>query len=388
MEIGSTLNLFSEVTREIFGKFLPHKATLRNISLFSFIAYKDRTLLISHIAQKLCMLAKYETIRKRLTRLFSSSLERFRKFLISYMVAICFKVRGKYLRLILDYTRIPLINRDILVAAVPIGGRALPVYFEFLPSNQTSHFSQNRFEIEFLRRIKRIFKKHRIRKRVIIIWDRGFAKGFLFKNLSSGFYFLGRIRKNTGIIINGRREVIGKTLKVERCQMKYFKSVKYGITHRVPCSLVGIWKGGEKGPWWIVSNIFNQSKKKNRKEWKVIVELYRERFWIEQGFKDLKNGVDLKDLRFSKNIQWKMEKALIILMIGYGVYYGIGGSREGEARRFMSGKDKRLSYFRVGVLVVVNFLDVSLEEVEDFFKKYFSWREVNRLARLKVSLRC
>ncbi|MEO0141849.1 MAG: hypothetical protein ABIL15_00645 [candidate division WOR-3 bacterium] len=349
--------------------------------------------MISRLAQFLLSLASYEAIRKRFTRLYASSVARFRKFMVCYFVALCSRVSGRYLHLIFDYTALPLIKRDILVVMVPFCGRGLPVYFEFLPKFSNANFSQNRFEVEFLRRIKKILKRHRVRKRVIVIWDRGFAKGFLFKNMPEGFYFVGRIRKHTGVLIKGKKWVIGETLSVGYGEVKYFRSVEYGLTHRVVCSLVGIWMCGQRGPWWLVSDLFvGKRTKRRRKEWRVIVRIYRERFWIEEGFKDLKNEVPLKDLQFSKNILLKMEKVLVLLMIGYGIYYMVGVANDDLAKRFTSGKwkrgkEKRLSYFKLGLLVFVNNFNISFLRIELCLWAIFSWRNIGRLVYLADSLR-
>lgn len=384
---------FHQAMLLIFGEFVPHRATLRNVTLFAFNAFRYKTLMISRLAQFLLSLASYEAIRKRFTRLYASSVARFRKFMVCYFVALCSRVSGRYLHLIFDYTALPLIKRDILVVMVPFCGRGLPVYFEFLPKFSNANFSQNRFEVEFLRRIKKILKRHRVRKRVIVIWDRGFAKGFLFKNMPEGFYFVGRIRKHTGVLIKGKKWVIGETLSVGYGEVKYFRSVEYGLTHRVVCSLVGIWMCGQRGPWWLVSDLFvGKRTKRRRKEWRVIVRIYRERFWIEEGFKDLKNEVPLKDLQFSKNILLKMEKVLVLLMIGYGIYYMVGVANDDLAKRFTSGKwkrgkEKRLSYFKLGLLVFVNNFNISFLRIELCLWAIFSWRNIGRLVYLADSLR-
>lgn len=84
----------------------------------------------------------------------------------------------------------------------------------------------------------------------------------------------------------------------------------YGLNYHIPCTLVGYWQKGMKEPWWIVANL--------KEKPSLILEVYRERFWIEEGFKDVKNELEMSKNYFrEKTKEDRFEKFLIACVIGY-----------------------------------------------------------------------
>ena len=81
-----------------------------------------------------------------------------------------------------------------------------------------------------------------------------------------------------------------------------------------------------KEPWWIVTNL--------REKPFIILKVYRQRFWIEEGFRDLKNEFEMKKLFREKTKEDRFEKFLIACVIGYFFIYALG----------LINKDKQ-SYF-------------------------------------------
>jgi len=59
-----------------------------------------------------------------------------------------------------------------------------------------------------------------------------------------------------------------------------------------------------KDPWWIVTNLKEKSF--------IILEVYRQRFWIEEGFRDLKNEFEMNKNYFrEKAKEDRFEKFLM-----------------------------------------------------------------------------
>ena len=135
-------------------------------------------------------------------------LETYRNILEVFAQRIVEKVQDNRIILILDYTRMPVINLDVLFASMPLEGRAIPIYFEILFPWIIGKASKNLFEVEFVKKLRKILPHE---KDIIITWDRGFAKGEVIKRIVNipGVYFVGRIRKDTAVFIDGKKQIVG-----------------------------------------------------------------------------------------------------------------------------------------------------------------------------------
>ena len=102
----------------------------------------------------------------------------------------------------------PVINLDVLFASMPLEGRAIPIYFEILFPWIIGKASKNLFEVEFVKKLRKILPH---KKDIIITRDRGFAKGQVIKRIINipGLYFVGRVRKDTAVFINGKKQIVG-----------------------------------------------------------------------------------------------------------------------------------------------------------------------------------
>ena len=272
-------------------------------------------------------------------------METYRNILEVFAQRIVEKVQDNRIILILDYTRMPVINLDVLFASMPLEGRAIPIYFEILFPWIIGKASKNLFEVEFVKKLRKILPHE---KDIIITWDRGFAKGEVIKRIVNipGVYFVGRIRKDTAVFIDGKKQIVGG-INLERGKIFSSPSL-YGLSHKIPCLLVGYWQKGMKEPWWIVTSL------KERPF--VILKVYRQRFWIEEGFRDLKNEFEMNKNYFrEKTKEDRFEKFLIACVIGYFFIYALGLINKDKQNYFVESskkKEKKISCLFLGVKIL------------------------------------
>ncbi len=253
----------------------------------------------------------------------------------------------------------PVINLDVLFASLPLEGRAIPIYFEILFPWMIEKGSQNLFEVNLVKKLREILPPY---KDIVITWDRGFAKGQVIKRIIDilGVYFVGRIKKDTTVFLKDKKQIVGK---INLKEGEIFSSFSfYGLNYHIPCTLVGYWQKGMKEPWWIVANL--------KEKPSLILEVYRERFWIEEGFKDVKNELEMSKNYFrEKTKEDRFEKFLIACVIGYFFIYALGLINEDKQNYFVESSTrnkKKLSYFFLGVKILNSYLftqEVTLEKI-------------------------
>ncbi|MCD6172150.1 MAG: transposase [Thermoplasmata archaeon] len=346
------------------------RPTLKRFVLLTLGVYGAKSFIISEVARQLLSLKSFSASRKMLTRFFAEPLETYRNILEIFAQRIVEKVQDDKITLILDYTRMPVINLDVLFASLPLEGRAIPIYFEILFPWIIGKTSKNLFEVNFVKKLRRILPH---KKDIVITWDRGFAKGQVIKRIINipGLYFVGRIRKDTAVFINGKKQIAGR-INLEKGRI-FSSPCLYGLSYKIPCLLVGYWQKKMKEPWWIVTNLKEKAF--------LILEVYRQRFWIEEGFRDLKNEFEMNKNYFrEKTKEDRFEKFLIACVIGYFFIYALGLINRDKQSYFVESskkKKKKISYFFLGVKILNSYL---------FIKKVKTSRLVEALS-LAGSLR-
>jgi len=130
-----------------------------------------------------------------------------------------------------------------LVAAVPIGGRALPIYAEVHPLKKLGNAAVER---RFLRALKAIVPSE---CRCLVVTDAGFKGPFFSEVLDCGWDFLGRIRGTTKAISN-TGETISKEQFYARASTTPVDLGVFGlfVKQRIPCRLVLVRKRRRPGP--------------------------------------------------------------------------------------------------------------------------------------------
>jgi DDE family transposase len=199
---------------------------------------------------------------------------------------------------------------EALVAAVPVGGRAVPIYIEVHPLKKLGNAA---VEKRFLRALHAIVPGQ---CRCVIVSDAGFKGPFFQAVLKLGWDFVGRIRGTTKAI-SSVGEKISKEQFYARASTTPVDLGRFGlfVKQRIPCRLVLVRKRHKPGPKLPLSK--SKEEREQRQSalapWLLatsmadgdaaaIVAIYARRMQIEETFRDTKNhrfGWSLGNVRLS-----------------------------------------------------------------------------------------
>jgi len=199
---------------------------------------------------------------------------------------------------------------EVVNAAIPFQGRAVPVaWVDFEYPWKTIHpASQNTIERYLLTWLGLAVPRG---ARLILIFDRGYARVELIKDLKQGQQpFLIRARRNVIVQtkVQGRRRrlSLGRLPHRTGCPIRY-RHVLYHSTKAEPVDVIVYCEKGFAEPWFLIVPPDSES-------WlptKEVLGLYRQRMQIEQCFRDWKSHLGLRGLHLQVQ---KSERLLRVLM--------------------------------------------------------------------------
>jgi len=239
-----------------------------------------------------------------------------------------------------------------LVAAVPIGGRALPIYVEVHPLKKLGNVVVER---RFLRTLKTIVPPE---CRCIVVTDAGFKGPFFSDVLKRGWDFLGRVRGTTKAVT-----ATGKKISKEEFYAKAsITPVDLGafglfVEQQIPCRLVLVRKRRRPGPKlpppackeeresrqsaldpWLLATSLSDGDAAD------IVRLYAKRMQIEETFRDAKNhrfGWSLGSVRLSTPARAAVLLALAAVAFLVVTLIGMAVERSGRHRAYQANTAKK-----------------------------------------------
>jgi hypothetical protein len=243
-------------------------------------------------------------------------------------------------------------KHQALVAAVPIGGRALTIYVEVHPLKKLSNAA---VEKRFLCCLKAILPAQ---CRPIVVTDAGFKGPFFDAVVEQGWEFVGRVRgTTTAIAPDGRswskNDLYAKAAIVAKDLGRFGLFAK----QRIPCRLVLIRKRRMPGrrpppprckeerelrqaaldPWLLATSVSDG-------DGDYIVKLYAKRMQIEETFRDAKNhrfGWSLSDVRTS----CRRRAAVLLLLAAVALValtlIGLSAEQRGAHRVYQANTVKR-----------------------------------------------
>jgi hypothetical protein len=239
----------------------------------------------------------------------------------TFSKAIAMTVLGKADRavVIVDWTQMVGTHRA-LVAAVPVGGRALPIYAEVHPERLLGN---SRIQSRFLRSLRNVLP---VGCKPIVISDAGFHGPFFREVQALGWDFLGRVRGTATVTRHGlalsKEQLYAKATTAPQdlgiCQL-------YSWSRSMLARLVLIRKRRKPGrripppsskderefrksardPWLLATSLSLDGS--------VLVALYSTRMQIEEAFRDAKNhrfGWSLSHVRTASP-----ERAQVLLLL-------------------------------------------------------------------------
>lgn len=291
------------------------KTQSKNLALGIFGLVKAQSGLMSEIVRVVPGAKKHKHRLKRLWRFLSNRRVNtgdlqclWCKWVISTFVP------GRYITIALDWTTLPG-NIQVLMAAIPFGGRALPLVWT-TTTYQAFKDSQNRIEE---RLILSLTKSIPHAKRIILVADRGFGRTDLINFLIRlNVLFVLRVRADVIITTKeGKRRNLRK-LKIKVGQVKWFENISYradgGVTKVNLAITLAKPKAGEKeDPWVLVTNL---------RKAKTAITDYQRRFDIEEWFKDLKHELGITKLQ-TKDLG-RVRRMVLISVVSYGLIMLVG----------------------------------------------------------------
>lgn len=269
-------------------------------------------------------------------------------------------------------------THEALVAAVPIGGRALPIYVEVHPLKKLGNAA---VEKRFLCALKAILPSE---CRSIIVSDAGFKGPFFQAVLELGWDFLGRVR-GTAKAISSDGRTISKEEFYQRASVAPtdLGSFRLFVGQHIPCRLVLVRKRRKPGrrppppkckeerelrqaaldPWLLATSLSDGDAS-------YVVSLYAKRMQIEETFRDAKNhrfGWSLGGVQLSTTQRMATLLVLAALALAVVTLVGMGAERRGVHRAYQANTQRRraLSFF-VLACAIIRRGDLDQLSLEDF----------------------
>jgi Transposase DDE domain len=205
---------------------------------------------------------------------------------------------------------------EVVNAAIPFQGRAVPVAwvdFEY-PWKKVDPPSQNTIERYLLTWLGLAAPRG---ARLILIFDRGYARVQLIKDLNRGHQpFLIRARRQVIVQakVQGRRRrlSLGRLPHRTGCPIRY-PHVLYHSTKAEPVDVIVYCEKGFAEPWFLIVPPDSEA-------WlptEEVVGLYRQRMQIEQCFRDWKSHLGLRGL----HLQVEKSERLLRVLMGFTLAY-------------------------------------------------------------------
>jgi hypothetical protein len=251
-------------------------------------------------------------------------------------------------------------KHEALVAAVPIGGRALPIYLEAHPIKKMGNAAVER---RFLCSLRAILPEN---CQPTVVTDAGFKGPFFDEILNLGWNFVGRIRGHFKATTVDTERVFSKEelyLRASPCPTDLGKFRLFIKEHGIPARLVVLRKRRKPGPKRVhpKGNEQREHRQTAQDPWLLatsmpdadaakIASIYAKRMQIEETFRDAKNhrfgwslgDVNLSTTRRTANLLLLATVAMVVVTL-----IGLAAEKQNAHRAYQANTEKRrvLSFF-------------------------------------------
>ena len=290
-----------------------HLYQLRNLTTIVCGIIHSRSVECAEIARHVLTQTSHHHTKKRIYQFLGNKRidwELLMRVWCKYVVAMLLYSFRMYLPVIVDITWVN--GEKYLVAAIPFLCRSIPIAFRrFTDEEIRKGTSQNLIENAFFTWLRDTLSCHK----VVIIADRGFKRASLLKHLRElGMDYVIRVCGNVWVSTsrNAKEHYSGilGDVKLKAGIRRYFRNVTYHKTERITIHLVLGRLKAERGkkmePWYIATSLHDLDK---------AYELYRQRFWIEEMFRDLKSRFHW--CRYKVETPERREHLTFCLMVSY-----------------------------------------------------------------------
>lgn len=204
--------------------------------------------------------------------------------------------------IIVDWSPVNHVDKQILRASIPIGGRSFTLYEEVHLEKHLANLSVHKV---FIHRLAAMVPSG---VKPIVTTDAGFKVPWFKPIEQQGWYWLGRVRNNSKIKLNEHWLELPNLFAQATIKPCHLGSGYLTQTHQHPCQVIlykkklkgrrdnnlygrtnqsavsRVHAKSEREPWLLVTNL-------PQDDWfaERIVALYTQRMQIEEGFRDTKN---------------------------------------------------------------------------------------------------
>jgi hypothetical protein len=264
--------------------------------------------------------------------------------------------------ILVDWTQTMAGKHEVLVAATPIGGRALPLYLEVHPLKMLGNTA---VEDRFLGALCETLPAG---CRPIVLSDAGFKGPFFDSVVARGWNFVGRVRGTAKALTSDLVRVVTKEEFYAQATVTPRDLGRYNlfVGNPRPCRLVLVRKRRKPGPKkppprckeerelrqaaldpWLLATSLSSG------DAAYIVSLYARRMQIEETFRDAKNhrfGWCLSDARTSTPQRTLMLLLLAIFAMTIATLVGLRAEAAGAHRAYQANtaQQRVLSLFVLG----------------------------------------
>ena len=255
----------------------------------------------------------------------------------------------KYLEIVLDWTQI---RKDhILAFSIPYHKRSIPLFWIVAPPE---NFSPHKLERESLHCFLAAVPPD-LRNKLVFVADRGFGTVEFFRFLQKlKLKFVIRVAGKVWIKSKGYQGCVNQ-VPISARGIKWLPGVSYRKTRSITLNLLLKYKKDDS--WYLASNINGAD---------MALDIYTRRMTIEEGFRDIKDGLMFKRLRVSRVD--KVGKLLLAGVLAYlfALIIGSQAERYPELMQLISVLPKRenaqklLSVFTVGIVIIRKWPSIKL----------------------------
>jgi hypothetical protein len=328
-------------------------------------------LTLSSLARALPLAGRFKTLYQRLSRFLRNKFFDAGCLTEGLFTLLVGRGLSGLLPVIVDQTQVGSVL--VILAGIAFSGRVFPVGIHAY-TNKDIHTrperekSRNWIEVLFL---MRLLEACPATLTLLFILDRGYARVSLIRQLlgQPGAMFLMRAPKNVMVRYRqGRRDVqtpLGK-IPIRHRQMIRLTRAFYRKTKSVQVDIVVYWEREFKEPWYLVLPPGSDDSLPTEK----VVELYRSRMRVEQGFRDFKHHLGIRGLDLEVDQAERLGRLLQGFLLAYTLTLALGETIVGQAarerfetprRKPRHGTIRILSAFRIGSLLLSGFCSLDFE---------------------------
>jgi hypothetical protein len=303
-----------DLVKSFFAPIFPgmRKTHFENLSRSVFGLIVNHNGLLSDLVRGIPGAVKHKHRLKRLTRFLANPRIKPHALAHSWILwcVASLAPKGKWLPIAIDWTYLPG-NIPCLMAAIPLGGRAMPLLWQMVPYKDFLD-SQNKLEERFVRRVLFLLPPG---IQPLLLADRGFGRAdFLAFLRRLKISFVIRVRADVIITPEGKKPIKLREVALTPKRRRWYSTCLYredGVVSGV--NIAGTIAQGQDDAWWLATNLGSLDQ---------AIRWYKARFQIEEWFKDMKHQLGLEAIQ-TTDIR-RIRKLVFVACLAYGLLVKIG----------------------------------------------------------------